>query len=215
MSRVQQPEGERGSLKWIQVFIERAPDALVLQGTDRIEWLSPLRSDEFAEYRDAAFLEVLGLGEHADALRAFWPRSGPQWDALGRSGDTVVLVEAKAHLREFFSPGTQAGPTSKAVIDAALAQVKTALAARDVSDWSQLFYQYTNRLAFLWWMRSRGIDARLLFVSFVGDEDMNGPASASEWAVAFTTAEHALGLKGRHALSRYIEHVYPDVRDLI
>ena len=211
MSRVPQPQGERGSLKWIQAFIERAPDALVPQGLDSIEWLSPLRSDAFAEYRDTAFLEVLGLGQQAEALRAFWPRSGPQWDALGRSGDTVILVEAKAHLREFFSPGTQAGPASKAVIGEALAQVKTALGARDVSDWSQLFYQYTNRLAFLWWMRSRGIDARLLFISFVGDVEMSGPSSAAEWNAAFTTAEHALGLNSRHVLSRYVHHIYPDV----
>lgn len=214
MSRVPQPQGERGSLKWIQDIIERAPNALVPSGLDCIEWLSPLRSDDFAEYRDTAFLDVLGLGQHAEAIRAFWPSSGPQWDALGRSGDTIILVEAKAHLREFFSPGTQAGPASKTVIDAALSEVKTALGARDVSDWSQLFYQYTNRLAFLWWMRSRGIDARLLFVSFVGDVEMSGPSSAAEWKAAFTTAEHALGLNSRHALSRYVDHIYPDVRRL-
>ena len=71
----------------------------MLKGARSITWRSPLRSDDFAEYRDADFLKVVGLEEWSGALAEFWPQRGPQWDALGVSnqGD-VLLVEAKAHL---------------------------------------------------------------------------------------------------------------------
>lgn len=58
-----------------------------------IEWLSPLRTDDYAEYRDAAFLQKLGLAQHAAALKEFWPTRGPQWDGLGHDGQQTVYSE--------------------------------------------------------------------------------------------------------------------------
>lgn len=48
-------------------------------------WLSPLQDDDYAEYRDAEFLHRLGLDELVPSLKQFWPRSGPEWDALSKS----------------------------------------------------------------------------------------------------------------------------------
>lgn len=210
--RVVQPEGNRGSLKWIQCAVEHCPEILQPGSLARIEWLSPLRRDAFAEYRDEAFLEILGLSRLSGQLRAFWPKRGPQWDALGMTEHGPVLVEAKAHVGEFFSPATQAGDTSRDQIEAAFKTVQLDLGIASKVPWSDLYFQYANRLAFLWWLRSQGIDATLLFVSFLNDSDMGGPSSSETWEAAFAGADYTLGLRARHKLSRHVHHVAPDVR---
>ena len=58
--RIEQPEGKRGSLKWIERLVEyhssSLDDALRVAGAlsngRHIDWLSPLREDKWAEYRD-------------------------------------------------------------------------------------------------------------------------------------------------------------------
>src|SRR5258706_11485960 len=98
--RVVQPIGERGSLKWIQRSIAESwcslnePLLAKLPSATRIDWLSPLAKDEYAEYRDAAFLKLLKLDHLVGQLAGFWPLRGPQWDALARTDARhVVLVE--------------------------------------------------------------------------------------------------------------------------
>lgn len=212
--RVKQPIGTKGSLKWLQIAVNHAPHTLQPTHLPDITWLSPLQADELAEYRDGAFLERLSLEPLRSDLQAFWPRGGPQWDALGMTDHGPVLVEAKAHLSEFFSPGTQASEESRRKICASLNRVKSDLGVTSATDWSQTFYQYTNRIAHLWWLRQHGIDARLLFVSFLNDTEMSGPRYRETWDAAFATADHALGLKAKHRLSRYICHMTPDIRQL-
>ncbi|MFN0264375.1 hypothetical protein ACKTEK_10910 [Tepidamorphus sp. 3E244] len=212
--RVVQPAGERGSLKWMQRVANSRPALVRLEDGSEIDWVSPKQADDFAEYRDAAFLHKLGLDQLKAQLAAFWPSRGPQWDALGKAGKRVVLVEAKAHLREAMSPPCAAGEVSRRKIEAAFSQVKADLGVTSQVDWCATFYQYTNRLAHLWFLRQHGVNAVLLLVDFINDADMNGPSAASEWSAFWLAADHALGLSKRHALSRYIQHVHPDVREL-
>jgi hypothetical protein len=222
MSRIEQPLGARGSLKWIQRAVNHHSELLDrsilprLGGAQRIEWLSPLATDGFAEYRDGAFLDRIGAGVLLSELAQFWPQRGPQWDALARSdrGD-ILLVEAKAHVREFCTPGTSAGEVSRKRIEAALTSASAALNAVERSAWSSTFYQLANRLAHLWFLRERGVAAWLVLVNFVGDEDVGGPSSAEAWEAAYTVAAYALGLPERHPLSRYIVHLHPHIADLV
>ena len=85
MPRYALPRGERGSLKWIQRAVNHHPGILnepilrKLPSAVAIKWRSPLEADEFAEYRDADFLERIGAGGLADELSSFWPSRGPQW----------------------------------------------------------------------------------------------------------------------------------------
>lgn len=210
--RVVQPEGTRGSLKWIQRAVARRPDLIQPDSLPRIRWVSPLADDQFAEYRDDAFLERLGLGRLSAELAAFWPARGPQWDALGLAGGEPVLVEAKAHVSEFRSPPTQAGAVSRARIEAAFGKVKDALGAPSTADWSGAFYQFANRLAHLWWLRSMGVPAHLVFVDFLHDQEMRGPSEPGEWDAAFAVAADVLGLPKDHPLTPYVHHVRPDTR---
>ncbi|MDP6107099.1 MAG: hypothetical protein QGI33_01540, partial [Candidatus Brocadiia bacterium] len=77
-----------------------APDVLlhglhangVIDPAATVEWKSPLRSNAWAEYRDAASLHVLGSTEHVPELAGFWPKGGPQWDGLGVASDGTVLL---------------------------------------------------------------------------------------------------------------------------
>ena len=212
--RAAQPKGLRGSLKWIQAAVSLRPDLLQPAGLKPVEWVSPIESDAYAEYRDEAFLELLGLEHFATSLADFWPRRGPQWDALGLTEDGCVLVEAKAHVGEFFTPPSAAGATSQAKIARAFEAVRIDLGIETTVPWDTVFYQYANRIAHLWWLRQMGVDAKLLFVSFLDDDEMGGPAHAETWQAVFSAADYVLGLSGRHALKPHILHVMPSVRDI-
>ncbi len=67
VSRVSQKRASRGSQKWIQALVNRAPHLLDraiaphlnLSPTDKIVWLSPLAGDAYAEYRDEMFLSKI------------------------------------------------------------------------------------------------------------------------------------------------------------
>jgi hypothetical protein len=199
-----QPLGERGSLKWIQHLVGNHPDTLtsaIAAATNRpstwsVEWVSPLPSDEWAEYRDAQFLLKLGRPELIADLESFWPSGGPQWDALGKSTDNgVVLVEAKAHFAELTSK-CGAGDESVTKIKATLNATKPQFGAREDTDWLQPYYQYSNRLAHLKFFATRGIPALLVFVYFYGDTGMPGPKSAHEWKASLESVHRHLGFSG-------------------
>jgi len=180
-----------------------------------VTWRSPLAADSYAEYRDADFLKCIDCARLAGELEKFWPRRGPQWDALGLTdrGD-VLLVEAKAHVGELCSPGSAAGPESRERVERALAETAGWLGATPLAPWIDVFYQLANRLAHLYFLRRNGIDAWLVLVNFVGDSEMDGPATRGEWEAAYAVVQHVMGLSAHHRLSRHVLHVYPDVADL-
>jgi hypothetical protein len=184
-------------------------------GLGPVEWRSPLADDGYAEYRDQAFLDRLGVTLSKRHLNDFWPPGGPQWDALGRavSGEPV-LVEAKAYVPELLSPPTQASDASAETIRRALSEAAAALGASPGTDWSQRFYQHANRLAHAWFLAQvNGVPVRLVFVHFVGDPDMDGPSSRREWEAALVVLHEALGLRGR--MPRYVTEIFIDVRPCV
>jgi hypothetical protein len=203
----------RGSQKWLQHFVAEAPDALRPPTFPPMKWISPIPDSRFREYSDGAFLDALGLGNLKPALAEFWPRGGAVWDGLALAGGAPVLVEAKAHVAEFFSsPCAAEADTSRLRIRDSLVACKRALGADDRSDWMRCFYQYANRLAHLWWLHEQDIRAHLLLVNFVGDNDMNGPDSRDAWDAVERAADYALGIRRGHPLSAFVHHVHPDVR---
>ena len=223
--RAIQPQGTRGSLKWIQALVNQRSDLLNrlvrencrLEPDEAIEWVSPLADDQYAEYGDDAFLRRLGVELGRWPLREFWPRLGPQWDALGHTdGGAVFLVEAKANIPEFVSPASGAkSPTSIALIDDSLKEVQRFLRVDTKIDWSGKLYQYANRIAHLYLLRKLNrLPAYLLFIYFIGDEDVDGPQTAGEWKAAIEVAERVLGLPARHRLSDYVADIFVHVNDL-
>lgn len=222
MTRIPQPPGARGSLKWIQRAINSRPSLLdepiaaALGETGSIVWKSPLKCDDYAEYRDGPFLDRIGLGELTDKLSQFWPSRGPQWDALATTASGhILLVEAKAHIGEICSPGSAASTTSRAKIEKALADTASYMGARKPNaPWVETFYQLANRFAHLFFLRENNVTAWLVLVNFIDDDDMKGPRSAAEWQAAYKIVSHVMGMPTPHRLGKYVLHLYPSVSQL-
>ena len=64
----------------------------------------------------------------------------------------------------------------------------------DTDAWTGPLYQNANRLAHVYWLRSRGVQAWLVHLLFT--DDPHSPTSAAEWEVALKAADDALGLTG-------------------
>jgi hypothetical protein len=198
MSRVPQELCARGSQRWMQWFVNHAPHVIDDQiGLGPIDWRSPLRNDQYAEYRDAAFLERIGVTLRRRPLEAFWPPHGPQWDALGRAATgEAVLVEGKAHENELYWPASGTSEAGLARIQASLAEAAVSMNVPAGFDWSRQFYDYANRLAHAYLLEQvNGVAVQLVFVYFIGDTDMKGPTARSAWDMAIEMVQTALGLK--------------------
>ena len=223
MSRHPQKSNSHGSLKNLQVAINEKKRYLdceiskVIGKQMKIDWRSPLQTDDYAEYRDEDFLKKLGiLNKMKYPLSNFWPNYGPQWDALGVGGDEIILVEAKANIPEMVSPGTGAeNPQSIRKIRNSLDEVKKYLSVSDSIDWTGTFYQYVNRIAHLYYLREKNqIKAHLLFIYFINDITVHGPKTKDEWLGAIQTMECYLGLAKKLKLRKYIHDVFIDVNAL-
>ncbi len=218
----------RGSQRWLQLAVNRCPNvideavakAINLDQDETIQWLSPLESDAFTEYRDQGFLERLGIRpQHRHLVGDFWPPGGPVWDGLARtSGGRCLLIEAKANLPEFDSSSTRASQKSLHKIKRALEETRTFLGISSEADWSKCFYQYANRLAHLYFLKELNkIDAALVFAYFVGDTTVPGrdPVSREGWQTAIGLATHHLGVRADSAWIRdNVADVFIDVNDL-
>ena len=222
MSRIKQDPDSHGSLKNLQVVINKKKKYLdaeiskVIGKQMKIDWKSPLQTDDYAEYRDEDFLIILGvLNRVKYPLIDFWPKKGPQWDALGISENEIILVEAKANIPEMVSPGTKAKITSRSKIKNSLDEVKKYLNISNDIDWTGTFYQYVNRIAHLYYLREKNqIKAHLLFIYFINDITVHGPKTKDEWLGAIQTMECYLGLAKKHKLRKYIYDIFIDVSDL-
>jgi len=134
---------------------------------------------------------------------------------LGRSDSgNLLLVEAKSHIGEMVSPKSQASPQSKALISKSLKECKKYLRSKSNIDWARSFYQYTNRLAHLYFLRElNGWPAFLIFVYFVNDKEMTGPESEEEWRGAIKLLRAYLGVE-RTKLTPFMMDVFIDVKSL-
>lgn len=172
---------------------------------DRIEWLSPIASDKYAEYYDQEFLERLGILRLKVPLSTFWPPSGPRWDGLAKTGSgKFLLVEAKAYIEEAVDYRSRAtDPNSIGKIRKALKRAQIAFRVNPDARWDSPFYQYANRLAHLYFMRQlNGLDAYLLFLYFADAPDVPEPSTAEQWRGAERVMKKCLGLT-HHPFSPY------------
>jgi hypothetical protein len=212
MGRIVQPQATRGSQRWLQELVAANPQRLDSAiGLGTLEWLSPLPEDEWAEYRDEAFLDRLGVELTRQPLSSFWPTGGPVWDGLARTPwGASVLIEAKAHVTEMASSCQAESSASLATIGAAFEATKAAFDVDPEVDWCTGYYQYANRLAHAYLMNElNGVPTELVFLHFVGDSDVDGPASREEWQKAIITVHDALGVLGQ--LPRYVRDAFVDV----
>jgi hypothetical protein len=171
----------------------------------RVEWRAPLARVGFEEPRDGACLQAVDLAAHRNALRAFWPRRGPVWDALGviagavNRPKAVILIEAKSYPAEVLGSGYQArsGGTSRRLIEKSLDATAAWVGITRPSSWMGALYQSANRLAHVYFLREQlGVDAYLVNVCFTGDAAPRD-TSRAEWVAAHHDHREKLGLGAR------------------
>ena len=188
-------------------------NAIEADREESLEWLSPKTDDDYSEYRDQDFLDLLGIKLYKTRLNDFWPKRGPQWDALGRIEDKVYfLIETKAHVSEIISSSQAKSPASKSLIKKSLNAAGSYLKLNPQVDLIKGFYQYCNRLAHLYLLRRlNDIPAYLVFLYFVNDHT-HIPTTKEEWNGALQLM-HALLGSHRHTLSKYVIDVFIDVKE--
>jgi hypothetical protein len=183
---------------------------------DRVEYLDD--ETDRLKLRETKGLEFLASG---DPAREEWERSWPQsgnvhnWDAVGRAKTgTWILVEAKAHLGELRSHCSAKAEESIRKIRTVLDRAKADLLAQR-SEWTTDYYQYCNRVALLHFLIKKGVDARLVFVYFVGDRADLGragrvcPTDEAGWQKALTDQDAHVGLPTDAAIRQRIHKVFP------
>ena len=223
MPRRKRPPTTCRSEHWLRVAVndasaftnEKIGKAFGWHHREAIEWKSPVKSDQYAEYYDHAFVEKLGIDQLSIPLDAFWPPSGPRWDGLARtSSGKLLLVEAKAYIEECVDFGSKAGAASREKIRQALEQSKLAYGANTDANWETPFYQYANRLAHLHFLVSENsVDAYLVFIYFANAPDVPSPCTSEQWEGAKRLTQKCLGLS-RHACSDRISTVIIDVPEM-
>ncbi len=213
-------EDAKGSQKWIQDLINTYPEILnahirekfpSLTGRE-IMWLSPVKSDEYAEYRDAAFLEKLGLEEIKKDLKNFWPKRGPQWDGFGKTkdGKAVILLEAKANVPELKSTCGAKSEKSLHTISESFRLTREWLDCSEPQiDWKCEYYRYANRLAHLYFFKEIvRKEAYLVFLYFINDPS-HIRTFREQWDSALQLQKKLMGLSSAN-LSRKIIEIFVD-----
>ncbi len=216
----------RGSQKWLQLLVKehkpiifreiaRKMPHLNLNNLDQIEWLSPLEKDGYVEYSDSAFIDKLRVELKHEPLVDFWPNGGPVWDGLAiTEKDDLLLFEAKSHIGELKNNLKAEAKSSEKKINQSLTQTQDFLGVKSHLGWTTPFYQYTNRLAHLYFLRELNkLPAYLFFVYFINDPDMGGPSTKEEWQGALKLMKTLLGLS-RHKLSKYMADIFIDVNEM-
>lgn len=194
------------------------------QSTD-IRWLdheeSVDKSSGFIKLCEPKGLEFIAA---SDPIREEWERLWPQsgnvhnWDAIGRglSGERTswILLEAKAHTGELESSCTATAPDSISRITDVLDESKRELGVPNAADWTRGYYQYCNRLALLHFLRTRGVDAHVVFVYFVGDRTDLGragrdcPADEAGWTEALAAQDRHVGLPSAAPLRERVHRLF-------
>ena len=226
MPRRERPKKTTRSEHWMRVAANEASSYLNARlreefgwcADEDIRWLSPIAGDEYAEYYDSEFLERLGvdIDNLSTPLGTFWPKSGPRWDGLAKTGaEKIILVEAKAYVEEGVDFRSGASARSLAVINESLEEAKRAFGASELSSWASPFYQYANRLAHLCFLAGKNqLDAFLVFIYFANAPDVPNPCSTEQWEGAQRLTEKCLGL-GRHPFRGRVGTIIIDVDDLL
>lgn len=224
MPRRERPSKTRRSEHWLRVAVNERKKYLNSKialgfgwtSQESIQWLSPIKDDNYAEYYDQAFLDRLGLYNLRTPLKSFWLPSGPRWDGLAKTtSGKVILVEAKAHIEETVDYHSKASSESLDQINRSLSDTKKAFGAYTDARWESPFYQYANRLAHLYFLSElNSVDAYMLFLYFADAPDVPYPCTAEQWDGAIRLTKKCLGLSERQFQGR-VGNVILKVSDML
>lgn len=179
---------------------------------------------EDKEFEGLNFLDEKEYSRIEQKWKSFWPTTGRQqnWDAVGKAKDSEsdcwVLVEAKAHISECKSNSKASEKGGRNQIIKAMESVIQSNFKTNNTDpekWLNKYYQYANRLASLHFLIENDINANLLFIYFIGDNNSNEkcPKSAEEWKVIVDDIHKHLGIDEKSSFMRRVKHLYLPVHN--
>lgn len=191
-------------------------------GLEIIEWLDfRFRTSKGgwhdAEMKGVEFIQDKSLGK---AWKQFWPQTGnvQNWDAvakvMNRGNEEWLLVEAKSHLGEEKSDCGAVADESKTMIKRVFSEVKKYLGVDDKQDWESKYYQYANRIAFLYFLQRHNNSAHLLFIYFLGDQfpEKICPQNQSEWDETLKAQDDHICLPLNNPFSDRIHKLFLNVK---
>lgn len=123
------------------------------------------------------------------------------WDGIFWVKDTIYIVEAKAYLKEIES-NCGAGKKSSSIIEGYFKETREYFEISSANDWTKIYYQMANRLAFLKLLQSHGVKAKLVNIYFVngyerkikGDIIENKNTTKEQWKKDIEKEETYLGI---------------------
>lgn len=126
---------------------------------------------------------------------------GRNWRHVRR---TFAFCRGKGSHSRSCVTGNQGVPESLKLISKSLCDARKFYAPKATAIWSQVFYQYANRLAHHYFLTEvNDVKSVLVFLYFLNANDMPDPASESEWDGAVRLIHAAAGAtEGPHALWR-------------
>jgi len=209
-------------LRWMgrhrQVF-----DKMVLSAIEKDGWKIKWIDFNFKRGETWPDAELKGLEflDNYDQLKkdweSFWPVGSGihNWDAVGwaYSGEDkeLLLIEAKANIQENITNCQARDKDSVDKISGSLELVKSGLGVNAENDWTKKYYQFTNRLAVLYFLLQHSIPAHLLFIYFIGDRSgkrRTCPKSIGEWKSILKDRKEYVGLPKGHPLEGRIQELF-------
>ena len=91
----------------IQLLIEEHKDLLDKVLGIKLNWICPIKEDNFKELQLNGEKMCGELGLSSEDFKDFWPTRQPQWDGIAKDeNNNLYLIEAKSHLDEI-CPGNR------------------------------------------------------------------------------------------------------------
>ena len=169
------------------------------------------------------FENFIEFNEIKQKWRQFWPQTGTaqNWDAIFLEDKKVVLIEAKAHIEEI-RQSCDASEKSRELIGNSFQSAKKYFGISLDKDWFNNYYQLANRLAFVYFLKTCGIESYVLNIYFINGyikrikrndkiiiEQNRSVTTVEEWEEAIEMQYECLGLKNTIALN-YVQKIFVD-----
>lgn len=146
------------------------------------------------------------------AWTSFWPGRGNtmNWDGIFIQNGVWYFVEAKANAQEAYQECGASCIDSRNKIIAAFRTTQNGFGIPENEEWiNSTCYQLANRLAFLYFCKLQGIEARLLYIGFVNGYDRKSVNTKEDWLKIWNDEYSALGIPAG-IIDELVLHIHPN-----
>lgn len=157
-------DDEESKFVWLDFDFANKTDSSIT-GDVEIKGLSFLQSDEIKDHLSNELLDKI-----KKEYIIGWENT-QSWDAIFLKGNTIFLVEAKAHRDELKSGNDIHGGKSHKEIKSFIGRQFSSLGINENDEWLKNYYQFANRLATTIFLKKHlndiNLDVKLLYIYFV------------------------------------------------